>query len=105
MLFKSSQKIKELNDNYSIKSDPPDPSPTLSSLIDSIEKLFKNPLNTVLLGLSISGFVIIITVPILRQKLREVLKEVWERILPDIVNGLGGGLCSLGKIILNFIKK
>ena len=102
---KSSQKIKELNDNYSIKSDPPDPSPTLSSLIDFIKKLFKNPLNTFLLGLSISGFVIIIGVPILRQKLREVLKEVWKHILPDIVNGLGGGLHSLWKIILNFIFK
>ena len=99
---KSLQKIEELNDNYSIKSVTKFPLPIP---IDSIEKLFKNPLNTFLLGLSISGFVIIITVPIFRDKLRKFLKEVWERIRPDIVNGLGGGLGSLCERILNSIFK
>jgi hypothetical protein len=66
---------------------------------DSIQKLLSNPLVTFLLGLSISGLVIIIVVPIFRQKLFEVLKGGWERILPDIVEGL----YSLWKMILKLI--
>jgi ABC-type amino acid transport substrate-binding protein len=93
---KSSEKIKYLNDHYSNKSAFSSP---LLLQIDSIQKLLSNPLVTFLLGLSISGLVIIIVVPIFRQKLFEVLKGGWERILPDIVEGL----YSLWKMILKLI--
>ena len=79
---KVKNKIQILEDNYTIKSDnkfSENPS------FDSLYKILSNPLNTFLLGISISILVLIASFKKTRKMITDVLKKLWEQVLPEIV--------------------
>ncbi|WP_371515143.1 hypothetical protein [Microcystis sp. MC19] len=82
-------KIKFLKQNYSKpESEGIGGNFSFNQVVNFIHKLFSSPLNSFLLGISISIVVLILSFKKTRQLIAEVFKKLWEQILPDVVGWL-----------------
>lgn len=81
--------IKFLKQNYSKpESEGIGGNFSFNQVVNFIHKLFSSPLNSFLLGISISIVVLILSFKKTRQLIAEVFKKLWEQILPDVVGWL-----------------
>jgi ABC-type amino acid transport substrate-binding protein len=82
---KLSNKIQDLKSNYSISKPLPFGG---GSVIKFIRELFSSQLIGFLIGIAVSILILMFSFRKTRQLVTEILKKLWEQVLPDIVRWL-----------------